>query len=125
MKEAVDSEANRTQALAKFGTMLYVINDLLGEKGLAQAGLPKLKAAFATFATNKQKYPLVYESMRPNLFQLVMKLLTCVLRCLGWTCLLCFLRNWKLWGRFRQYLLQRPPLSLWLPHSSSGLYCVS
>lgn len=37
------------------------INDLLGDQGLAQSGLKKLKASFARFAENKQKNPLVYE----------------------------------------------------------------
>lgn len=50
------------QALAKFGQIVYVLNDMLGEKALAQAGLTKLKTAFSTFVNNKQKYPLVYES---------------------------------------------------------------
>lgn len=54
--------SNISQALAKFGAILYVINDMLGDKALAQSGLGKLKSAFATFAANKQKYPLVYES---------------------------------------------------------------
>jgi endo-1,3(4)-beta-glucanase len=38
------------------------INDLLGDQGLAQSGLNKLKASFARFAENRQKYPLVYEN---------------------------------------------------------------
>jgi endo-1,3(4)-beta-glucanase len=35
---------------------------MLGDKALAQAGLAELKKAFSTFASNKQKYPLYYES---------------------------------------------------------------
>lgn len=50
------------QALAKFAAILLVINDMLGDKALAQTGLNQLKVAFALFATNKQQYPLVYES---------------------------------------------------------------
>ncbi|KAI5464619.1 glycosyl hydrolase [Mariannaea sp. PMI_226] len=50
------------KTFAKFGQIVYVLQDMLGEKGLAQAGLAKLKTSFATFVTNKQKYPLVYES---------------------------------------------------------------
>lgn len=41
--------------------MLTVINDLLEDKKLAEPALGKLKQAFARFAANKQKFPLVYE----------------------------------------------------------------
>ncbi|KAM5346604.1 hypothetical protein ACJ41O_009609 [Fusarium nematophilum] len=50
------------KALAKFGSIVYVINNLLGDKNLGQAGLNKLKQAFAVFGSNKQTYPLVYET---------------------------------------------------------------
>ncbi|KKY37749.1 putative glycoside hydrolase family 81 protein [Diaporthe ampelina] len=50
------------KALAKFAMILSVVYDLLGESALAAAGLEKLKAAMARFATNRQIYPLVYES---------------------------------------------------------------
>lgn len=50
------------KTFSKFGQIIYVLQDMLGEKGLAQAGLVNLKAAFATFVANKQKYPLYYES---------------------------------------------------------------
>lgn len=55
------------QALAKFGQIIYVLNEMLGEAGLAQAGLTKLKTAFSVFVSNKQKYPLVYESKQMTL----------------------------------------------------------
>lgn len=58
----LDSMYFAGKALAKFGSIIYVINNLVGDKALAQAGLAKLKEAFARFGTNKQKYPLVYES---------------------------------------------------------------
>ncbi|KAK7420269.1 endo-1,3-beta glucanase [Neonectria magnoliae] len=61
-QSTTDSMYFSGKALAKFGQIVYVLNDMLGEKALAQAGLTKLKAAFSTFVTNKQKYPLVYES---------------------------------------------------------------
>ena len=38
------------------------INDLLGDTGLAQAGLNNLKAAFARFVDNRQQNQLVYET---------------------------------------------------------------
>ncbi|KAH8661142.1 glycosyl hydrolase family 81-domain-containing protein [Ilyonectria robusta] len=50
------------KALAKFGSIVYVINTLLGDKALGQAGLAQLKKAFAKFGSNKQKYPLVYKT---------------------------------------------------------------
>ncbi|KHO01794.1 glycosyl hydrolase [Metarhizium album ARSEF 1941] len=46
------------QALAKFATILYVVQELLGDEELAKTGLGRLKAAFGTFAANKQKFPL-------------------------------------------------------------------
>lgn len=57
---------NGKQALAKFATLVMVIKEMLGDEGLAQAGLNQLKEAYARFAQNKQKYPLVYESTCPN-----------------------------------------------------------
>jgi len=50
------------KALAKFATILMAVNDMVGDQDLAQKGLSTLKVAFARFAENKQKYPLVYES---------------------------------------------------------------
>ena len=44
-----------------------MINDLIGDKALGQAGLAKLKEAYAVFSRNQQKYPLVYESKLPLL----------------------------------------------------------
>ncbi|KAL2881869.1 endo-1,3-beta glucanase [Colletotrichum sp. CLE4] len=58
----LDSMYFSGKALAKFAILIIVINDILGDPALAQSGLNRLKAAFATFATNKQKYPLVYEN---------------------------------------------------------------
>ncbi|KAH6678820.1 endo-1,3(4)-beta-glucanase [Plectosphaerella plurivora] len=48
-------------ALAKFATMLVVINDILEDPALAQQALGRLKEAFSRFALNRQKFPLVYE----------------------------------------------------------------
>ena len=50
------------QALAKFANIILVLNDMIGDKDLAQTSLTQLKTAFARFAENKQQYPLVYES---------------------------------------------------------------
>lgn len=41
---------------------MLAVNDLLGNPGLAQEGLRTLKVAFARFADNAQRFPLVYES---------------------------------------------------------------
>jgi endo-1,3(4)-beta-glucanase len=38
------------------------MHDLLHDVAAAQVGLTKLQASFAVFASNKQQYPLVYES---------------------------------------------------------------
>ncbi|TQV98170.1 endo-1,3-beta-glucanase Engl1 [Cordyceps javanica] len=58
----LDSMYFSGKALAKYALMLYVINDMLGETKLAQTGLGQLKVAFARFADNKQKFPLVHET---------------------------------------------------------------
>lgn len=50
------------KALAKFATIVYVVNNMVGDKALAQTGMGPLKAAFGTFAANKQKFPLVRET---------------------------------------------------------------
>ncbi|KAM3453190.1 hypothetical protein MY3296_003953 [Beauveria thailandica] len=58
----LDSMYFSGKALAKYAFMLYVINDMLGETTLAQTGLGQLKTAYARFADNKQKHPLVHET---------------------------------------------------------------
>ena len=50
------------KALSKFAMAIYAVHDLAGDISVATAGLTKLKAAFARFATNRQQFPLVYES---------------------------------------------------------------
>ncbi|VUC20829.1 unnamed protein product, partial [Clonostachys rosea] len=57
----LDSMYFSGKALAKFALILYVINDMLEDPALVKKGLGQLKAAFGTFAANKQKFPLVYE----------------------------------------------------------------
>ncbi|KAK3949215.1 glycosyl hydrolase family 81-domain-containing protein [Pseudoneurospora amorphoporcata] len=49
------------KALAKFAAMLVAVNDVLGDTDLAKKGLEQLKVAFARYAENQQKYPLVYD----------------------------------------------------------------
>lgn len=49
--------------------ILYVIKDMLKDDELAQAGLEKLKEAFAIFAENKQQHPLVYERKSPYILR--------------------------------------------------------
>ncbi|KAM4062986.1 glycosyl hydrolase family protein [Hirsutella rhossiliensis] len=58
----LDSMYFSGKALAKFATILYVVNNMVGDKALAQTGLGLLKAAFDIFAANKQRFPLVYET---------------------------------------------------------------
>ena len=49
------------KALAKFAQIIYVVHEMLGDKGLAQSGLEKLKEAFARFSGYKNQFPLVYD----------------------------------------------------------------
>ncbi|PNP42146.1 hypothetical protein TGAMA5MH_05827 [Trichoderma gamsii] len=58
----LDSMYFSGKALAKFATILYVIKHMLGDRALTNTGLGQLKAAFATFAANEQKFPLVHET---------------------------------------------------------------
>ncbi|KAK6525782.1 hypothetical protein TWF281_010826 [Arthrobotrys megalospora] len=50
------------KALAKYAQIVLVASDVLKDKGLAQRGLANLKTALDRFATNKQKFPLVYDT---------------------------------------------------------------
>ncbi|PQE16905.1 glycoside hydrolase family 81 protein [Rutstroemia sp. NJR-2017a BBW] len=50
------------KALAKFAGIVYTIHDIVGDVALAQAGLDKLKQSFERFSTNRQQFPLVYET---------------------------------------------------------------
>lgn len=58
----LDSMYFSGKALAKFAQIVYLINDLLDDSSLAQAGLDNLKSAFNRFASNSQQFPLTYES---------------------------------------------------------------
>ncbi|CEJ91158.1 hypothetical protein VHEMI06890 [[Torrubiella] hemipterigena] len=58
----LDSMYFSGKALAKYATILYVVHEMLGDKDMARASLGQLKAAWDIFASNRQKYPLVYES---------------------------------------------------------------
>ena len=50
------------KALSKFAQIVYVMNDLAQQPGLAAAALAELKAAFAVFTNNQQQFPLVYDT---------------------------------------------------------------
>ena len=50
------------KGLSKFATIVYTMNNLAGQQGLAAAALEKLKTAFATFAENRQQFPLYYDT---------------------------------------------------------------
>ncbi|KAG6080021.1 hypothetical protein E4U30_004927 [Claviceps sp. LM220 group G6] len=58
----LDSMYFSGKALSKFATILYVVDELLGDKALAKKALGPLKAAFDTFAANNQRFPLNYET---------------------------------------------------------------
>ncbi|KAF3308158.1 hypothetical protein TWF173_001680 [Orbilia oligospora] len=50
------------KALAKYAQILLVASDVLKDKALVERGLLNLRTAINRFATNKQKFPLVYDS---------------------------------------------------------------
>ncbi|KAL9113220.1 MAG: hypothetical protein Q9227_002555 [Pyrenula ochraceoflavens] len=58
----LDSMYYSGKALSKFAQLVYTMNDLADQKGLATAGLATLKDAFARFVNNQQDFPLVYDS---------------------------------------------------------------
>jgi endo-1,3(4)-beta-glucanase len=58
----LDSMYFSGKGLSKYATLVYTLNNLARNPSRAQEGLNKLKAAFAVFAENRQKFPLVYES---------------------------------------------------------------
>ncbi|KAK7992786.1 glycosyl hydrolase family 81 [Apiospora saccharicola] len=68
ISQNVDQQSNQNsmyfsgKALAKFANLCYAVHDMLHSQNLAQTGLANLKAAFARFVTNKQQFPLYYES---------------------------------------------------------------
>ncbi|KAL8831210.1 MAG: hypothetical protein Q9191_000991 [Dirinaria sp. TL-2023a] len=68
LSQDMDSQSNLNsmyysgKALSKFATAIYAVHDLAGNSGLSDAGLAKLKDAYARFVNNTQQYPLVYES---------------------------------------------------------------
>lgn len=68
VKQSISDQSNLDsmyfsgKALSKFATLVYAVHDLLGLSDLAGEGLSQLKIAFARFATNKQMFPLVYDT---------------------------------------------------------------
>ncbi|KAI0514987.1 glycoside hydrolase family 81 protein [Xylaria bambusicola] len=68
LSQNVDQQSNQDsmyfggKALAKFAAICFTANNMLKNPKMAQAGLEKLKSAFARFITNKQQFPLYYES---------------------------------------------------------------
>lgn len=58
----LDSMYFSGKGLSKFATIVYTMHELSDQKGLAVAGLAKLKDAFARFAENRQRFPLFYDT---------------------------------------------------------------
>ena len=58
----LDSMYFSGKALSKFATLIYTVHDLANQPELANYGLSELKVAFARFVTNKQIWPLVYDT---------------------------------------------------------------
>jgi endo-1,3(4)-beta-glucanase len=50
------------KGLSKFAQIVYVMNELAQQQGLAASALAELKAAFAIFTNNQQQFPLVYDT---------------------------------------------------------------
>ena len=50
------------KGLSKYATIIYTMNNLANQQGLAGSALTQLKAAFATFANNAQEFPLYYDT---------------------------------------------------------------
>ncbi len=58
----LDSMYFSGKALSKFATVIYTVHELCQQPDLALQGLGELKGAFARFVTNRQKFPLIYDS---------------------------------------------------------------
>ncbi|KAK9367076.1 endo-1,3(4)-beta-glucanase [Lipomyces kononenkoae] len=50
------------KALDKFAYIVYAAFEILRDRSLTQSGLDKLKSAFQVFITNKQQFPLEYDT---------------------------------------------------------------
>ncbi|KAI0459038.1 family 81 glycosyl hydrolase [Xylaria acuta] len=68
LSQNVDQQSNQDsmyfsgKALAKFAGLCFTAKNLLKNPKLAESGLTDLKAAFKRFTSNKQQFPLYYES---------------------------------------------------------------
>ncbi|KAF7597074.1 hypothetical protein BBP40_010548 [Aspergillus hancockii] len=51
------------KALSKFATLVYTVDKLGGNPGLAASTLNELKTAFSRFVDNRQQFPLVYDNV--------------------------------------------------------------
>ena len=51
------------KALSKFASIIFTVDKIARDTNLGQQALARLKAAYARFSTNKQIYPLVYDSV--------------------------------------------------------------
>lgn len=49
--------------MGKFAFMVYALARLANNSDLANVGLDKLKRAFSVFVENRQRYPLVYDTV--------------------------------------------------------------
>ncbi|OCT46150.1 putative endo-1,3(4)-beta-glucanase 2 [Cladophialophora carrionii] len=50
------------KALSKFAQLVYTMHDLLGQQDLAKAALLELESCFEVFSTNRQQFPLLYDT---------------------------------------------------------------
>ena len=58
----VDSMYYAGKALSKFATLIWAIQNIGGNPTLASQGLDRLKVSFSMFTSNKQQFPLVYDT---------------------------------------------------------------
>ncbi|EEP81696.1 hypothetical protein UREG_06561 [Uncinocarpus reesii 1704] len=59
----LDSMYFSGKALGKFAGVVYTVHEMLQDPGMASTALKTLKECFARFVENKQKHPLVYDTV--------------------------------------------------------------
>lgn len=59
---SVNSNYYSGKVLDKYAYILLVVSEIIGDEDLAKSTLASMKEAFATFISNKQYYPLMYDT---------------------------------------------------------------
>ncbi|PTU23259.1 hypothetical protein P175DRAFT_0432895 [Aspergillus ochraceoroseus IBT 24754] len=69
LQQSIENQTNLNsmyysgKALSKFATLIYTVDQLLGDHASAAPALENLKKAYARFIQNGQQYPLVYDTV--------------------------------------------------------------